>query len=162
MYIIIGVLSLMVILCFVLIIALSTKLEKVTRRQNLISSHLSGETVDVLLEKSIDRQEELAGQIQKNQENIKKLQDHSLKTFDKIEVLRYSSNPDDENDTSFSIGITNLEENGIIITSDGTIGINADVDLSVKEAESICGEKLFKDDEIVGQVTEEDLNRINQ
>jgi hypothetical protein len=106
----------MVILCFVLIIALSTKLEKVTRRQNLISSHLSGETVDVLLEKSIDRQEELAGQIQKNQENIKKLQDHSLKTFDKIEVLRYSSNPDDENDTSFSIGITNLEENGIIIT----------------------------------------------
>jgi hypothetical protein len=116
MYIIIGVLSLMVILCFVLIIALSTKLEKVTRRQNLISSHLSGETVDVLLEKSIDRQEELAGQIQKNQENIKKLQDHSLKTFDKIEVLRYSSNPDDENDTSFSIGITNLEENGIIIT----------------------------------------------
>jgi hypothetical protein len=116
MYIIIGVLSLMVILCFVLIIALSTKLEKVTRRQNLISSHLSGETVDVLLEKSIDRQEELAGQIQKNQENIKNLQDHSLKTFDKIEVLRYSSNPDDENDTSFSIGITNLEENGIIIT----------------------------------------------
>lgn len=116
MYIIVGVLSLMVILCFVLIIALSTKLEKVTRRQNLISSHLSGETVDVLLEKSIDRQEELAGQIQKNQENIKKLQDHSLKTFDKIEVLRYSSNPDDENDTSFSIGITNLEENGIIIT----------------------------------------------
>ena len=116
MYIIIGVLSLMVILCFVLIIALSTKLEKVTRRQNLISSHLSGETVDVLLEKSIDRQEELAGQIQKNQENIKKLQDHSLKTFDKVEVLRYSSNPDDENDTSFSIGITNLEENGIIIT----------------------------------------------
>ena len=116
MYIIVGVLSLMVILCFVLIIALSIKLEKVTRRQNLISSHLSGETVDVLLEKSIDRQEELAGQIQKNQENIKKLQDHSLKTFDKIEVLRYSSNPDDENDTSFSIGITNLEENGIIIT----------------------------------------------
>ena len=53
-------------------------------------------------------------------------------------------------------------ENGIVITSDGTIGINADVDLSVKEAESICGEKLFKDDEIVGQVTEEDLNRINQ
>ena len=105
MCIIVGVLSLMVILCFVLIIALSTKLEKVTRRQNLISSHLSGETVDVLLEKSIDRQEELAGQIQKNQENIKKLQDHSLKTFDKIEVLRYSSSPDDENDTIIITGL---------------------------------------------------------
>jgi hypothetical protein len=145
MYIIIGVLSLMVILCFVLIIALSTKLEKVTRRQNLISSHLSGETVDVLLEKSIDRQEELAGQIQKNQENIKKLQDHSLKTFDKIEVLRYSSNPDDENDTSFSIGITNLEENGIIITG---LQSSTGTKLLVKKVKRGSAEEDVTDEEL--------------
>lgn len=145
MYIIVGVLSLMVILCFVLIIALSTKLEKVTRRQNLISSHLSGETVDVLLEKSIDRQEELAGQIQKNQENIKKLQDHSLKTFDKIEVLRYSSNPDDENDTSFSIGITNLEENGIIITG---LQSSTGTKLLVKKVKRGSAEEDVTDEEL--------------
>ncbi|MBO5417054.1 MAG: DUF4446 family protein [Clostridia bacterium] len=145
MYIIIGVLSLMVILCFVLIIALSTKLEKVTRRQNLISSHLSGETVDVLLEKSLDRQEELAGQIQKNQENIKKLQDHSLKTFDKIEVLRYSSNPDDENDTSFSIGITNLEENGIIITG---LQSSTGTKLLVKKVKRGSAEEDVTDEEL--------------
>ena len=145
MYIIIGVLSLMVILCFVLIIALSTKLEKVTRRQNLISSHLSGETVDVLLEKSIDRQEELAGQIQKNQENIKKLQDHSIKTFDKIEVLRYSSNPDDENDTSFSIGITNLEENGIIITG---LQSSTGTKLLVKKVKRGSAEEDVTDEEL--------------
>ena len=145
MYIIVGVLSLMVILCFVLIIALSTKLEKVTRRQNLISSHLSGETVDVLLEKSIDRQEELAGQIQKNQENIKKLQDHSIKTFDKIEVLRYSSNPDDENDTSFSIGITNLEENGIIITG---LQSSTGTKLLVKKVKRGSAEEDVTDEEL--------------
>ena len=145
MYIIVGVLSLMVILCFVLIIALSTKLEKVTRRQNLISSHLSGETVDVLLEKSIDRQEELAGQIQKNQENIKKLQDHSIKTFDKIEVLRYSSNPDDENDTSFSIGNTNLEENGIIITG---LQSSTGTKLLVKKVKRGSAEEDVTDEEL--------------
>jgi hypothetical protein len=69
-----------------------------------------------LLEKCLIEQEKINVAVNENQENIEKLSKSARKDFDKMEIVRYSSYPDDENDTSFSIGITNMEKNGIIIT----------------------------------------------
>lgn len=43
----------------------------------------------------------------------------------------------------------------VMITSDGTIGINSDIDSVISEAQSVCGDQLFRDDEIVEVVPDE-------
>ncbi|EDR22993.1 RAB GDP-dissociation inhibitor, putative [Entamoeba dispar SAW760] len=52
--------------------------------------------------------------------------------------------------------------NGVLICSDGTIGINSDVDIIINEAESLCGEKLFRDDEIVEEVPIEEFQELKK
>ncbi|EMD47907.1 Hypothetical protein EHI5A_207710 [Entamoeba histolytica KU27] len=52
--------------------------------------------------------------------------------------------------------------NGVLICSDGTIGINSDIDIIVNEAKSLCGEKLFRDDEIVEEVPIEEFQQLEK
>ncbi|ELP90811.1 RAB GDP-dissociation inhibitor, putative [Entamoeba invadens IP1] len=47
------------------------------------------------------------------------------------------------------------EVDGMLVTSDATIGIGSDIDMSVSEAKSVCGEELFREDEIVAEVLDE-------
>ncbi len=115
-YLFIGLLLILLAMCFILIIVLSLKLEKTLTRQDNIDKHIKKESVDVLLEKCLKRQDELSSRINDNRQNIKELAENSKKAFDKIDIVRYSSSPNDENNLNFSIGITNMEKNGIIIT----------------------------------------------
>lgn len=115
-FLLIGFVFVLAALALVLIIILSVKFERVSKRQDFIKDKLGGETVDVLLEDCINKQDEIALTAEKNKEDIQRLFDSIRKTFDKIDVVRYSSNPNDEKNLSFSIGITNMENNGIIIT----------------------------------------------
>ena len=145
LYIIIGVLSLMVVVCFVLIMVLSTKLEKITKRQKVLNRELGTETVDVLLEKCLDKQEDMRLLIEENQGKIKNLESTVPKCFDKVEVVRYSTNPQDENSLSFSIGITNPEENGVILTGMQTL---RGTKLTVKKVKKGSADEDITDEEL--------------
>lgn len=115
-YILIGVLLLLLILCLVIIIVLYVQFEKLKKRQLFLHNNINMEPLDVLLENCLLRQTEIITVTENNSEKIDQLLNERRKTFDKISVVRYSSSSDDIDELNFSIGITNMDSDGIVIT----------------------------------------------
>lgn len=115
-YILIAALLFLIILQFILIIVISVRFEKLKKRQKFLNENFKMEPVDVLLENCLLKQTELGIETQKNNDALAKIMKERRKTFDKIAIVRYSSNPDDTGNLSFSVGITNMDSDGIVIT----------------------------------------------
>ena len=116
MYILIGVLLVLLIVCLSMVIVLCVRFEKLKKRQLYLYDNMDMEPLDVLLENCLLRQNELTSITEESQKKLEQLLSERRKTFDKIAVVRYSSNSDDIDELNFSVGITNMDSDGIVIT----------------------------------------------
>ena len=145
MYILIGILLVLLILCLTMIIILCIRFEKLKKRQLYLYGHIKIEPLDALIENCLLRQTELTTITQDNQEKLEQLMNERRKTFDKIAVVRYSSNSDDTDDLSFSVGITNMDADGIVITG---LQQASGTKLSVKSVKGGKGNDDLSDEEM--------------
>ena len=144
-YILIGVLLLLLILCLVMIIVLCVRFEKLKRRQLFLYDNIKLEPLDVLIENCLLKQTELTTLAEENREKLGQLLKERRKTFDKIAVVRYSSSSDDTDDLSFSVGITNMDSDGIVITG---LQQESGTKLSVKSVKSGKSSDDLSDEEL--------------
>ncbi len=100
----------------VLVIILFQKLSKVRRSQTVLTELFSGETVEELLFKVLEQQEEIANQEVMLKKELLRLENKQKKCFDRIGLIRYSASQDNNAKLSYSIGLSNENEDGLIIT----------------------------------------------
>ena len=115
-YIILVVLFLLIVVNIALIVFLYSKIANMHRNQVVLNKKFSGETVEELLFKSFERQAELGKDVAKFKSEVISLQDKQSKNFDRVEIVRYDATNETDAKLSFSAGITNENEDGIVIT----------------------------------------------
>ena len=145
MYILVGVLLLLLILCLILLIVLCVRFERLKKRQMFLYDSMQEKPLDAVLATCLKNQTELFAKTEENQEKLAQLLEERRKTFDKIAVVRYSSGLEDTDEADFSVGITNREGEGIVVTG---LQQTAGTKLSVK---SVNGEKSSE------ELTDEEL-----
>ena len=110
------ILLVLILINSVLVIILFQKLSKVRRSQSVLTELFSGETVEELLYKVLVQQEEIANQEVVLKKEILRLENKQRKCFDRIGLIRYSASQDNNAKLSYSIGLSNENEDGLIIT----------------------------------------------
>lgn len=150
----IGILCLILINMVLVIIALA-KQARMIKTQKVFTTLFSGETVEDLLYKSLAQQEEIAEEALKIRKELLALENRQKTNFDRIGLVRYSASAENEARLSYSIGISNENEDGLVITAlNYRNGMNlytkyikdgiSDVELSEEEKKALSRTKLNK------------------
>lgn len=116
LYIICGILILGLVIAFVFILCLSSKLNKMKKEQKRLENEMDGESVEALLIKNISRQESLFYEISKIKNDIENIEEKQRHCFDRLEVIRYPASSEIGPKLSYSVGLTNEAEDALVIT----------------------------------------------
>lgn len=116
LYIICGILILGLVIAFVFILCLSSKLNKIKKEQKRLENEMDGESVEALLIKNISRQESLFYEISKIKNDIENIEEKQRHCFDRLEVIRYPASSEIGPKLSYSVGLTNEAEDALVIT----------------------------------------------
>lgn len=149
------VLIILILVNSIFIIVLFQKLTKIRKSQKILTELFSGETVEELLYKVLEQQEEISTEAVKLKNQLLQLESKQKKCFDRIGLVRYSANNDIGAKLSYSIGITNENEDGLVITGlQFRDGVNmyykhisegvADIELSEEEKKATARTKIDK------------------
>ena len=115
-YIILVILFLIIVVNIALVVILYSKIANIRRNQVVLNRKFSGETVEELLFKTFERQAELGKDVAKFKNEVLSLQNQHNKNFDKLKVVRYDATNETDAKLSFSVGLTNENEDGLVIT----------------------------------------------
>lgn len=115
-YILLVVLFILVIVNLALILLLYSKIANMRQNQAILSKKFKNETVEDVLMKNFERQAELGRDIAKYKNDVFILQEKQRKNFDSIKLVRYSATDDNDAKLSFSLGLTNEANDGIVLT----------------------------------------------
>lgn len=115
-YIILVILFLIIVVNIALVVILYSKIANIRRNQVVLNRKFSGETVEELLFKTFERQAELGKDVAKFKNEVLSLQNQQNKNFDKLKVVRYDATNETDAKLSFSVGLTNENEDGLVIT----------------------------------------------
>ena len=116
LYIICGILAFGLVVAFIFIISLSSKLNKIKREQKKLEDGLESESIEKLLVKNISRQENISQEISKIRFDIENLEEKQKHCFDKLEIVRYPASSEIGPKLSYSVGLTNEVNDALIIT----------------------------------------------
>ena len=115
-YILLAILFILVVINLVLIFLLYSKISNIRANQAVLNKKFANETVEDLLMKNFERQAELGRDVAKYKNDVFTLQEKQRKDFDCVKLVRYSATDDNDAKLSFSLGLTNEAEDGIVLT----------------------------------------------
>lgn len=112
-FIILGVL---LIICFVLIYIMYGKLNDMRKRQLRLSEQLSGRKAEDLLYDVLEEENDLKQEIKSVKKDLNNIREKQNRCFDKVKIVRYHTTADNEAKLSYSVGLSNEQGDGLIIT----------------------------------------------
>lgn len=143
-YTCIGVLFALTLLCVVLICLLISNVNKTKLIKQQLDELAEDKPLAEVLVKTIEKQEEAMDKTDDLTQKIDVLSCGMRKTFDKIAVVRYSAISDNVSEPSFSVGITNSDDDGILITGIQDVGGTRVTVKTVNGGK--CSEKLTREE----------------
>lgn len=109
-------LGVLLIICFIIIYKLYREITSMKKRQLRLSEKLSGQRAEDLMYNIIEED----NYTQKELKNIKRelidIREKQNRCFDKVKIVRYPSTSENEAKLSYSVGITNENGDGLVIT----------------------------------------------
>ena len=115
-YILVAILFVLVVINLALILLLYSKIANIRQNQAVLNKKFANETVEDLLMKNFERQAELGRDVAKYKNDVFILQEKQRKNFDSVKLVRYSATDDNDAKLSFSLGLTNESNDGIVLT----------------------------------------------
>ena len=108
--------GILLIICFILIYVLFNKLNFTRKRQARLEDQLSGKSAEELLYELLEEDKNLKKQIKEVHYEILGLKEKQNKCFDKVKIVRYHTTSDNEAKLSYSVGLSNENGDGLVIT----------------------------------------------
>lgn len=108
--------GILLIICFILIYVLFNKLNFTRKRQAQLEDQLSGKSAEDLLYEILEEDKNLKKQIKEVHYEILGLKEKQNKCFDKVKIVRYHTTSDNEAKLSYSVGLSNENGDGLVIT----------------------------------------------
>lgn len=115
-YILIAILFILIVVNLALVLLLYSKIANIRQNQAVLNKKFANESVEDLLMKNFERHAELTRDVAKYKNDVFILQEQQRKNFDSIKLVRYSASGDNDAKLSFSLGITNESNDGIVLT----------------------------------------------
>lgn len=109
-------LGVLLILCFIVIYKLYRKVENLQKKQNVLNDKLSGQSVEDLLYDVLREEIEIKEDLKTVNRDISHLREKQKKSFDKIKIVRYHTTAENEAKLSYSVGFSNENGDGLVIT----------------------------------------------
>lgn len=109
-------LGVLLILCFVVIYKLYRKVDILQKKQNILKEKLSGQSVEDLLYDILREEIEIKEDLKSVNRDISSIREKQKKCFDKIKIVRYHSTAENEAKLSYSVGFSNEDGDGLVIT----------------------------------------------
>lgn len=109
-------LSFILIFCFVVIYKLYKKVDNLQKKQLILNEKLSGQSVEDLLYDVLREEIEIKDDLKSVNRSISQIRDKQKKCFDKVKIVRYHTTADNEAKLSYSVGISNEDGDGLVIT----------------------------------------------
>lgn len=109
-------LGVFLILCFVVIYKLYRKVDILQKKQNILNEKLSGQSVEDLLYDILREEIEIKEDLKSVNRDISSIREKQKKCFDKIKIVRYHSTAENEAKLSYSVGFSNEDGDGLVIT----------------------------------------------
>ncbi len=117
-YFLIGLIAMgvLLIICFTLIYMLYSKLCDMKKRQLRLSEQLGNRKAEDVLLDIFDEESSQNREIDIIKKEIGRLKDRQNKCFDKVKIIRYHTTSDNEAKLSYSVGLSNEDGDGLVIT----------------------------------------------
>lgn len=106
----------LLILCFVVIYKLYRKVDLLKKKQNILNEKLSGHNVEDLLYDILREEIEIKEDLKAVNKEVSYLREKQKKCFDKIKIVRYHTTAENEAKLSYSVGFSNEDGDGLVIT----------------------------------------------
>ncbi len=116
LYCIALVLLALIFISAIFIVRLFARLSEVERKQTKLNKILAGQKTEDVLCEVLKQQKKMETEIQNLKKTLKKLEEREKKNLDKVKVVRYNASRDNDAKLSYSIGISNEKEDGVVIT----------------------------------------------
>lgn len=109
-------LGVLLIICFVVIYKLYKKVNLLQKKQLILNDKLSGQSAEDLLYDVLRNEIEIKSDLKDIHKKISVIQEKQNKCFDKVKIVRYHTTADNEAKLSYSVGISNENGDGLVIT----------------------------------------------
>lgn len=109
-------LGVLLIICFVVIYKLYKKVNLLQKKQLILNDKLSGQSAEDLLYDILRNEIEIKSDLKDVHKEISVIQEKQNKCFDKVKIVRYHTTADNEAKLSYSVGISNENGDGLVIT----------------------------------------------
>lgn len=115
-YILLAILFILIVVNLALVLLLYSKISNIRQNQAVLNKKFANESVEDLLMKNFERHAELSRDVAKYKNDVFILQEKQRKNFDSVKLVRYSATGDNDAKLSFSLGLTNESNDGIVLT----------------------------------------------
>lgn len=110
------ILAILIIICFIVIYKLYSIIKRIQKKQKNINDMLCEKDIKDLLYDIFCDEKILKEEIQSIYRELSIIRDKQEKCFDKIKIIRYHNGTDNEAKLSYSVGISNENGDGLVIT----------------------------------------------
>jgi len=115
-YVLLAILFILIVVNLALVLLLYSKISNIRQNQAVLNKKFANESVEDLLMKNFERHAELSRDVAKYKNDVFILQEKQRKNFDSVKLVRYSATGDNDAKLSFSLGLTNESNDGIVLT----------------------------------------------
>ncbi|MBR3917835.1 MAG: DUF4446 family protein [Clostridia bacterium] len=109
-------LGILLIVCFVVIYKLYKKVNVLQKKQLILNDKLAGQAAEDLLYDVLRNEIEIKSDLKAVHKEISVIQEKQSKCFDKVKIVRYHTTADNEAKLSYSVGLSNENGDGLVIT----------------------------------------------
>ena len=109
-------LGILLIVSFIMIYLLYNKLNHMKKTQLVLQEKLSGKKAEDLLFDILEEEKNEKKEIRAIKHDIAELKEKQTKCFDKVKIVRYHTHTDNEAKLSYSVGLSNENGDGLVIT----------------------------------------------
>lgn len=110
------VLGVLLMVCFVIIYKLYREVSSMKKRQLRLSEKLSGQRAEDLMYNIIEEEDYIKKEVRSIRRDLTDIKEKQNRCFDKIKIVRYPSTSENEAKLSYSVGLTNENGDGLVIT----------------------------------------------
>lgn len=116
LYIITMVLLALIAVSAIFLVRLFARLAEVERKQTKLNKILAGQKTEDVLCEVLKKQRQIEIELEELKAMIARLEEKEKRNLDKVKVVRYNASRDNDAKLSYSIGISNEKEDGLVIT----------------------------------------------
>lgn len=109
-------LGVLLITCFIIIYKLYRELTAIKMKQLRLSEKLSGQRAEDLMYDIIEENDYTKKELKNIKRDLIDIKEKQSKCFDKVKIVRYPSTSENEAKLSYSVGFTNENGDGLVIT----------------------------------------------